>query len=101
MANPGLSFHILSTLFSTRSKKKKKYKKPGMFCLLYSRVLYSILHVSFIATPAFGTSQGEGKYLSAHSATPSRNSSLSQICQEVVVVSGDFTWIPLCSTALF
>lgn len=71
-----------------------------MLCLLHGRVLYSILHAYLIAKQSFTTLQKEVKYLSAHSAIPSHNGSLSQICQEVVVFR-DFTWIPLYSTTLF
>lgn len=42
----------------------------------------------------------EVEYHSAHSAVPLHNSSLSQICQEAVVLR-DFAWIPLYSTTLF
>lgn len=55
-------------------------------CILYSQLFPSL--------------EREVKYHSAHSAIPLHNSSLLQICQEVVVLR-DFAWIPLYSTTLF
>lgn len=71
-----------------------------MLCLLHGKVLYSILHAYLIAKQLFTALQREVKCLSTHSAIPSHNGSLSQVCQEAVVFR-DFAWIPLYSTTLF
>lgn len=71
-----------------------------MLFLLYSRVLYSILHAHLIAKLFFTTLQREVKCLRVHSAIPLHNGRLSPICQEVVTFR-DFAWTPLYSTILF